>query len=141
MNILRTRYSHDLLNILFYIIGSIILGLIFCQFVTEGYIQLLALTFFSIVSGLITLIFVIILKLFSRRFPFLELTFGFIQLLIFELAYFVAGPPSLFGLLDSESIGLENGNFAMSISSLISIILIYGISIRKKTKHNTVYKP
>jgi hypothetical protein len=40
----------------------------------------------------------------------------------------------MFGLFDNEPINLENGNLAMSLASLISVLIVYGRSVWVKTK-------
>lgn len=135
MKINRTKYSHDVLNILLYIIIATALSLLTCQSVAEGYIQVITIALNSVISGLITLIMVLIIKRFSKTPSYLELSFGLIQLIAFEIAFLFFREYSLFGFFNPDPINFHNGKFVMSFTSLLSISIVYGRSIWIKTKH------
>lgn len=135
MKINRTKYSHDVLNILLYIIIATALSLWTCQSVTEGYIEMISIALNSVISGLITLVLVLIIKRFSETHKYLELSFGIIQFFAFEIAFFFFKEYSLFGFFDTDPINFHNEKFVMSFTSLLSLSIVYGRSIWIKTKN------
>ncbi len=135
MKINRTKYSHDVLNILLYIIIATALSLWTCQSAAEGYIQMITIVLNSVISGLITLILVLIIKRFNTAPNYLELSFGVIQFFAFEIAFVFFKEYSLFGFFDADPLDFHNGKFVMSFTALLSVCLVYGRSIWIKFKH------
>ena len=81
-----------------------------------------------------SLAIIIILKEIFKRVVFIEILYGIFPLVFFEVACIYSGDPSMFGLFDKEPINFKNPYLAMSLASLISVLIVYGRSVWIKTK-------
>lgn len=135
MQIKRTGYKHDMLNVLFYFLLATVMGFFTCSRVAEGYVPMIGIAICSFQAGLLSLVIIIILKEIFKGVVFIEILYGILPLVFFELAFlFPDVDPAMFGLFDNEPINFENGNLAMSLASLISVLIVYGRSVWIKTK-------
>jgi hypothetical protein len=136
MTITKGKYIHDLLNPILYIILATIFGLKFCAGLTEGYVEMITIAFYSMTAGILSIVFIIIMKQFPEKYISYENLFGLIPLLLFEFILILIGETSLFGLVSNEPINFGNSKFVVSLTSLASIVMIYGISIWTKALKN-----
>lgn len=134
MQIKRTGYAHDMLNVLFYFLLATVLGYFTCSRVQEGYVPMIAIAIVSFLSSLLSLLVIFILKKNIKRIVVLEILYGIFPLVFFEVACIYSGDPAMFGLFDKEPINFKNPYLAMSLASLISVLIVYGRSVWIKTK-------
>lgn len=135
----RIKFKHDLICIILYFLITTIAGMIYCSYVTEGYIYMIAVFINAFLTTAISVILILLIKKISNKYKTLELLLGLIPLIIFEMIYIVIGEPLLFGVFGFIIGTYEGSELAMSLSSLTSVVLIYGMSIWIKTKHNNVH--
>ena len=133
MQIKRTGYKHDMLNVLFYFLLAIVLGFFTCSRVPEGYVSMVAIAIYAFHASLISLLIIFILKKIFKRVVFIEILYGMIPLVFFELTSIYSNDTAMFGFFDTEPVNFENPYLAMSLASLISVLIVYGRSVWIKT--------
>ena len=129
MRITKVKYLYDLLNPILYIILATIFGLFFCADLTEGYVEMIMIAINSMVTGILSIFFILLIKQFPKQYLSYDLFFGLIPLIIFEFLLIIFVELSVFGLFSNEPINFRNSKFVVSITSFSSIIIVYGISI------------
>ena len=123
-----------MLNVLFYFLLAIVLGFFTCSRVPEGYMSMVAIAIYAFQASLISLLIIFVLKKIFRRVVFIEILYGMIPLVFFELTSMYSNDTAMFGFFDTEPVNFENPYLAMSLASLISVLIVYGRSVWIKTK-------
>lgn len=109
---------------------NLVLGVFFARNVAEGYVTMIVIFYLAIFTGILSTILILVTKVKST------LIWALSYLLILELVHLITTTKiALFGIFNNNTVGLHNQYFVISISMLIAVFFVFGISYFRRLKH------
>ena len=128
-------YVKILVLMFIYLLTSTLSSGIFCNNITEGYICTIMIAMLSFYTFITSLGILLIANFVINKRKLINTLTWCIPLLAFEIICLILNnEPLLFGLSGSNFDSYEGTGFAMSMSSLVGVVVIYGILFYIKNK-------